>query len=563
MRTLLLLALLAAPAAAQQPSARDELLRLVPNDTAICFVVQGLRERSKTVSASPLAEWVSAKYKPLVGAAPEVQKLKDVEALFTTFLGVSLTDLRDDIFGDAIVLAYQPGPVGRPEAEQGCVMVKARDPAKLAKLVAQLNNVQKSTKELTGVDERVHRGQAFYKRAKADGKDEFYLLKDGLFVFAAQEASIHAVIDQAQAANAEPSAVEKSIRQLGVQDSFLLCWFNPRKLDAEVKAHVATAGSAQDKAARQQFAQVWFALDNLAIYLDAGKDLELGVAAAYRADAMPTELRTMLKPNPTPSSLWQSIPEDALVAVAGRVTGSQLLDVLLAFSPPDERAAARQEVEKAIGAVVGKDKLPPMLKGVGPDWGLWVAPPKQAGWVPNVTVAARVNDSDASVPASVLKTLGFYAQLAQVHYNRDHDDQIESKDQPLGNVEMTVFTNPKLFPPGVQPAYGLTDGHLVLGGSPDLVRSFRKPAGEPKPTVEAPVLRVNGLRLHEYLGAHAKDIAGWVADRQDRPFDDVKKEIETVGEFLAVLDRAEVFVRGDGGVARFAVRLKFVKPLAK
>ena len=136
--TVLVLAAAALPLVAQQPTTpRDDLLRLVSPDTAICLVVQNVRERSKTVAASPLAAWVSEKYRPALGAAPELQKLKDVETLFSTFLGVSLTDLRDDIFGDAIVLTYTPGPVGKPEAEQGCVMLKARDPAKLAKLVEQ------------------------------------------------------------------------------------------------------------------------------------------------------------------------------------------------------------------------------------------------------------------------------------------------------------------------------------------------------------------------------------------------------------------------------------------
>ena len=83
MRTSLLAAIVLAfplvSVRAQQPSPRDELLRLVPDDTAICLVVQGLRERSKAVAESPFAEWAQKKYQPAIGSAPELQKFQEVE----------------------------------------------------------------------------------------------------------------------------------------------------------------------------------------------------------------------------------------------------------------------------------------------------------------------------------------------------------------------------------------------------------------------------------------------------------------------------------------------------
>lgn len=560
----LLLALASDPVSAQTPpSPRDELLRLVPNDTAICLVVQGVRERSKIVAASPLAAWIQEKYGSAIGTAPEIDKLKGVETLFTTFLGVSLTELRDDIFGDAIVLTYQPGPVGKPDAEQGCVMLKARDPAKLAKLIDKLNTAQKSSNDLSTIAERTHKDQKYFQRVKGEGKGEFYLLKDDLFVFAAQEASIQAVIDQSLKPKAIPNPVAASIQRLGVQNSFLLCWFNPRKLDAEVKAHVAAAGSAKEKATRQQFTDLWSALDDIAIYLDADKNLELGFAAVYRADAMPGEFKTVLGSRLKSSALWQVIPDDSILALAGRTTGRQLLDVMLSLTAADERASARQEIEKAIGAVAGKDEAPKMLQAVGPDWGVWVTRPRKESWFPEITAAIRVEGDSPDVQESIVKTLAFYLQFARVSYNRDHDDQIEARTERSDKAgEVTTFSNAKLFPPGLRPSYGMTSGYLVMASSPELVQAFRKP-DDAKATDVAVLLRVSGSALQGYLGAHGPTIAKWVADHQKRPTADVKKEIETLREFLSVLDRAELRIRGDGKTIRCSVQLKFVKPLAK
>jgi hypothetical protein len=563
MRWLTILAIALLPAAAI-PAAepRDELLRLVPDDTAICLVVQGLRDRAKAVAESPLADWVGANAKTAIGSAPELQKLKDVETLFTTFLGITPADLRDEIFGDALVLCYQPGPPGRPDGERGFVMLKARDPAKLAALVDKLNSLQKSSGELTAIDARTHRDQKYHRRAKGDAAAEYYLLADGLFVFAAQEAAIQSVIDRRLDAKAEPGAVARSVARLGVDKAFLYCWINPRRLDAEVKAHVAAAANERERATRRQFAQIWSAADDLAIYLDAGKELEFGFAAAYRADAMPVELKAVLVSPPRPSALWSSIPEKSLVAFAGRASGNELLDAALSFAPAEERASVRKEIEKAIGAVVGRDKLPGMLRGVGPDWAIWASAPATEGGFPSLTAAIRMDAANPTVAPAVLKTVQFYVQLLQVQYNRDHDDAIESKVERIGSADVATYSNAALFPPGFRPSFGLVDGHLVFASSPELVGAFRA-AAAPMDIARTPFLRVSGDAIREYLETHGPALAKWVADRQDRPVDEVAKEFRTIAEVMKALDRGEVLVEGTAGNLKLAVRLKFVKSLSK
>ncbi len=562
MRWLVLFALVLSPLAVRAAEPRDELLRLVPDDTAICLVVQGLRERSKAVAESPLADWIGANAKTTLGAAPELQKLKDVETLFSTFLGITPADLRDEIFGDALVLGYQPGPPGKPDGERGFAMLKARDPAKLAALVDKLNSLQKSSGELTSIDARTHRDRKYHRRSKGDAGGEYYLLDDGLFVFAAQEAAIQSVIDRRLDAKAEPGFVAKSAARLGVDKAFLYCWFNPRRLDAEVKAHVGAAANDRERATRRQFAQVWAAADDLAIYVDAGKDLEFGFAAAYRADAMPAELKAVLASPPRPSALWSSVPEKALFAFAGRASGNELLDAALSFAPAEDRAAARKEIEKAIGAVVGKDKASAMLGGVGPDWAVWATPPTVAGGFPGVTATVRLDPADATVAPAILKTVQFYLHWVQVQYNREHDDAIESKVERVGAADVESFSNAALFPPGYRPAFGLVDGHLVFASAPELVGAFRAGTA-PTAGPRTPFLRVSGDSIRDYLETHGPALAKWVADRQDRPVSDVAKEFQTIAEVLKAFDRGEVFVEGNAGVMKLAVRVKFVKPLSK
>jgi hypothetical protein len=536
---------------------REELLRLVPDDTAICFVVQGLRDRAITVAESPLSAWVKERYQPLLGKAPEMDKLKDLETLFSTFIGVTLNDLREDIFGDAIVLAYQTGTVQKPETEQGFILLKARDPKKLAKLIEKLNLLQKASGELAEIQELTHAGQKYFKRAKSNDTGEFYLLKDDLFAFAAHESAIHTILDRHAESRKEPNFVTQSIEKLGVQNSFLLCWFNPRKLDREVQAHINAAPNAQEKATRKQFAQVWSALDNIAIYLDANKQLELGVATSYRADAMPPELKTLLSKQPRASALWQVIPDDALFAMAGRMSGADLLAVLLSLTPNEDRAKTKSEIEKVIGSVVGKDKFASLLNGLGPDYGIWAIQPKSESWLPQLTATVRLNDP--AVAPAALKLMNFYILQAQVEYNRNHEDQVESQTEN----DLTIFTNEQRFPTGFRPSFATRESYLILGISPERVQSFRKPTKEEPPTEEVPFVRINGAALQSFLREHGKPVSSWLAQQNNRPLEDVQKEISTLAEAIQVLERAELFIRSDTKVTRFAVRFQFVKPLAK
>ena len=132
---LILIVLVCLPTVRAANPARDELLKLVPPDTAVCLVVQGLRDRAKAIGESPFSTWVAEKFAPLVNASADIQKIRDTEKILTTILGISTADLRDELLGDAIVLAYQPGPPGKPEAESGSILLKARNPETLRKLI--------------------------------------------------------------------------------------------------------------------------------------------------------------------------------------------------------------------------------------------------------------------------------------------------------------------------------------------------------------------------------------------------------------------------------------------
>src|SRR5262245_3193443 len=108
---------------------RDELLRLVSGDAGFCVVVQDLRGHLARLEQSPFAARLGAsRFGQAFRNAPEFRKLATLDEQLLAHLNVSWPQLRDDILGDAIVLAYTPGPPGRPDDEQGLLLVHARQP---------------------------------------------------------------------------------------------------------------------------------------------------------------------------------------------------------------------------------------------------------------------------------------------------------------------------------------------------------------------------------------------------------------------------------------------------
>src|SRR5436190_23489415 len=98
-----------APSPAPAPSAREALLRLVPEDVALCLVVTDLRTQGDKLMKSP---WVKAlqdgPFAKALGDAPEMLKLAAVQKLIQQRLQIDWPTLRDEILGDAVVFAYQP-----------------------------------------------------------------------------------------------------------------------------------------------------------------------------------------------------------------------------------------------------------------------------------------------------------------------------------------------------------------------------------------------------------------------------------------------------------------------
>jgi hypothetical protein len=555
----------ATPARAAGP--RDELLRLVPDDVALCMIVQDLRDYSLGLSQSPLADtfrksWVGQ----AVRLSPEMTRLAQMEKEFKEATGIDWPQLRDEIVGDCVVLAYRPGPPGKPQEEQGLLLVRARNAQLLAALIERLNTAQKKAGDLEKLEEREYQGIKYFRRAEKKQAPYFYWLHGPVLAVSPQEAMLQRAIDRDKNTalpDKEAPVLARRLRQLGLDRTLLTLWLNPRAFDPELEARAGQANPAEG-AFLKTFLSNWKALDDVALFARPEEQLEYGLAVRARPQSLTPGLRKVLAEAAKPSELWKAFPDDALLAVAGRIDAPALIETIVEFLPEESRKSFRDALAKGnvpFGRVV-KDVLP----NLGPDAGLCITAPKadDKTWLPRAVWALRVRPGDGDVPAeqTLLDTLNFFANLAVLDYNNKHPDRLTLKSATQDKVEIKYFVNEKRFPPGFQPAYAVKDGYLLLADAPETIRSF-KMAGNAAPADEVPLLRASLVTLRGYLKERQEALVGYLAEKNQIPREEAARRLVSLEMGLQFFDRLELTQRSTGELFTLTLRIKTSQPLRK
>lgn len=559
MRPLIALAvslLLSAPAAAADAVA--DLLALAPKDTTFALVVRDLRGHARRLDESPFAAWFpDSRLGKALLASPEWKTLTAAEKLVTEQLGVTADDLIDGLLGDAVVFAY------RGKDDSGLTLFRAAKPDLLAKVLDRLNAAQTKAGEVKAVREKKHDGATYHERDRGGGRREFYWVSGGTLAFSSTEAAVLEAIDRA--AKPAPAPLADAVAKLKLTTAVVAGVFQPRALDADLAAAVKGAENADQRAFLTQFQKVWAACEAVAVSVEFGAHLDVAVNVKLDPKTLPVELKPLLSPG-LASALWSAVPADALLGVAGKLDVPALLDTVRPFLSDAGKGGLKALLDDRLGPVIGKNKMPALLAGLGPDVAVWVTGPEKGGkgWTPVATLAVKVDNPAGKdgVGPLLVSALDILAQLVRIEYNRTHDDQIELTTDATPAGEVKVLANDTLFPPGVRPAYGLRHGHLVVSTSDAAVKAFAAPAPPPAAATGL-YARASLVALGKYLVAHRADVTTGVAKLTGAKPAELEAQFARFGEVLELFDAVELRRSGTDGRIRLSLTVKTARPLAK
>jgi hypothetical protein len=558
--------LLALAVRAGAESARDELLRMIPDDVGFCLVVEDLRGHATQLLESPfLQQFKKSPIGVLLSNDRDWQKLNAGREQVEALLEVEWTKLRDGIFGDAMVFAFRPGPPDKSHDDQILFLLRARDPQALAKLVDRVNALQKAGGEVKGVEVRLEGPQRYYHRVAAKAAP-FYALDGPVLAVSSDETFLREALACRLRDTATQPLVGQRLRQLlGTEKRLASLWINPRAFDGAVTAKT-DQGPDEQKAVLKNFLSYWKALDGAAIGIGMQDDLTYTLAASARADQLPSAARRFLAEAAKPSDLWRRFPDDALLAFAGRFDVSAFEETLGGFLTPQTRRALHDGLDRYLGAALDKDVIKEVLPCLGPDVGFCVTAPDEAAkdWFPRAVLAVRVRPGDKPpyIDRTMFSALTALAQAAVIDHNGKHAQRMRLKTDLQNQVEIKYLAGGSQFPAGVQPAFALKDGYLVLGTSPEALRRFETTGSMPKDG-DLPLLRVSMKDLRRYLETHRQSLAAALAEQKKSSPAEMEKQLDTLLVGLRAFDRLEISQRAADGKAALTLRLRTTLPLRK
>jgi hypothetical protein len=488
---------------------RDKLLSLVPPDMEVCLVVNGLREQARQVGTAAWfrALWDSPLRESLAGT-PEMKKLLSVQEELRKHFQADFARLRDELFGDAVVFAYRSGPPANAEKERGLFLLWARDPALMEKLLEVLNREQKRTGELTSLETRSYKQVRYFQRITKE-KEQYYYIDGALLAFASDEDLIRKAIDRHLAPRPTPPALAEAFAARPAKNALAALWINPRMLDAELEAKAKSAESSE-AAVHKHLLVYWKALDGIVVSLAVRPDVELSLSMRAHAEKLPASWRRIVDEAARPSKLWERFPEKPLLAFVGRIDAKAVTEAATDFLTPEARKGFTDAVGRVLSAPLGMDVFDEVLPYLGPEWGVHVGAAAAGEGIPRVLLALQVQSGPKNQPVdqALIKGLHVGAMLATLSYNSSHADQIRMKSVRQGDVEVNYLTNEKSFPKGMQPAFALKGGYLVLGSNPEVISNFRAAHGVSRgASAERPVLRMTLTEWEKILKAQR---APWV-----------------------------------------------------
>lgn len=552
--TLLTLALVGTPAVA---SPRDELLRAAPQDAALVVLVQNARDHSKQVAESPFAAWFPNTAAGKLLSAPA--DLKSFGGEVFSALDVTPDEFLADVVGDAFAFAFTPGPNGDEKGEKAVILVRPRKPETLARVIEKLNAHQTKSGEIKGVAKRTHANRAYHERQKGGGPAEFYCFRDGVFAFSTSEADIKSVLERDLAS---PCDLSKKVTKLGVADAVLVVLINPRPLDAELKAKV-TAADADDRIFLERFSEVWHALDSAALYVKVSAGIETGVSVQFKPGELSPRSKGWLTGSRNGGAFWAHVPADAMLAVGGRFQATELIDGIKSLLPDAAKVSLQSSIDDILGPVFGKDKLPAVMGALGPDWGVFVGPPS-GGFFPTVVAGVNVEaiGTKPETAQALLQAVDFGFMSARIAYNASHPNQLGIRDTRDGDVVIKSLVNDKVFPPGVQPSFGMKGGYLLIASTPDAIKNFAPRPGAGA-AAEATVARFSGTATRAYFQANREKLAKYLSDAGAGNEQELLAQFDQIARVLEPLDRVEIVTRGDDTGMKVALRVTLAKALKK
>jgi hypothetical protein len=543
----------------------------------VVLTVDGLRDHAAAFLKSSLA--TDLLQLPAVRTWLESEKYRQFErsrARIETLLGANLTAVRDELLGDAAVLALRLPPEAPADKIQarGILLLKARDQVLLARLIRVINTIQQESGELAGVAQRERNGTAYHIRefaAAANRPSEWYVVyPDGTLAFSNSEALIHSVIDRKDASRTandgarvgvtlEPGLGDlpklKAVASRLPQPAVARLFVDPR--------HFERVLAAAPRPNKPSDARIMALLER---YIGAAE--YAGAALMWSNEGI--VVRTVETLNPSLLDPWLRrwagdgrrldpglgrVPPTALGVASGHVDAVAFLDALSQIVTDEDQPKLASFETMLTGLLLGQDLRAKVAPRLGPGVLVYSDVPTDSEeargasgpistadsrWpFPMVMAISLANGAEAGSPvtaaAALDNALRTVLAMAAMDEKRAHGRSRVTTHAVAGTTVTTLD-------PPIPFAYAVdhSGGRLILATSPAAIGRYLRHASDPKAGERFRRLQADAFpgastfvcvdfdALNGLAGKHRDRLVQSLAARQKRPIGEVDRDLAHV-----------------------------------
>ncbi|WP_337173615.1 hypothetical protein [Paludisphaera sp.] len=416
-----------APASRAEEAPTDALLKLLPADAGAVLAADDLRGRWADVVGSDLAGRIQAM--PAFRGWLESPGVRDFVRARDHVLGLLQTshgEIRDEILGDAVVLAVLPsrGPAGVASQPRGLLALKARKPELLRRLMDQVNAAQKQNGEVAEIVEAKRGDVGYSTRRYPEGSgrpsEVYALFPDGVFALSNSEEAVLELIDRKSGAGRGPSFVEAdgfsevaaALSGRPLARAFISAEVLRRAVE-DLPPPTDAGGRVAAKAIRDRLGD----LNQIGAALDFdGVKLQVRLLQAFKPDALKRPGGVAFTPvHPTggrsggPGPRMMALPETAVAAASFRIDAPAVYRSFVALIPKEDRPRAAKLETIADALLLGRSLRGEILPALGPRAVIYLDAPAASAPSPGnfplpVVAAVEINqDGPAGVAAEAIE----------------------------------------------------------------------------------------------------------------------------------------------------------------
>lgn len=550
---------------------------LLGDDVGLCLEVRDLRQHIREV---PATEW----FRRLTELSlvkrwqqgPEFTRLQASQTGLAILFGQPIDQFVSELFGESVVLAISPATSGPPT---GVLLSRAAKDDTWDRVLAlwdQLEAHDVQTKSVFGRSFQVRRKKSSGPEA---GPDIFTAKLGRTLAISTSESLIHDILARSAATNVErskPLDQSPTFRQAmsSLPDNAAIRLFvDPRRWDTEL---------AKDSAAASQLMPLWKKLE----WISAGLEIRDGVifhaVVHHDTQNLPVLWQQAVAVAAAREDLAARLPAESVVAGEARIPPS-ICRWLRTLDPSEKSQRDWQTFDKVTRGMLGRDLFDDVLSHSGPSLGGAIVPKtpveeKSApidglfAWQFDFSGERAGDDTHPMLRESLDGALLTLINLGAVAHNSRNPDQPATL-RVQHRESQTIRWLDQL--PPFQPAFSVTDKHVLLATSPRLVAEFQDRAAGGSALSSEPLfaearsrhfaehsqwLFVNVRRGREFLTEQHEPLSRQIGHWRKSAAPSVAIQLDRLRELLTPFDAAFVAGKMTPGEVRLTSGLLTAAP---